>query len=85
MDKFWFDKMSVLLCEGPKPPNSMISGFLNPSGPLLIDLNLPNYLTKYMSENMETFLENTFFANDKFEIPKFQNRGPDLEQTGTNK
>ena len=29
-DQFGSNKISVLLCEGPKPPNSMISGFVNP-------------------------------------------------------
>ena len=29
-DKFWFNRKSILLCEGPKPQNSMISGFLDP-------------------------------------------------------
>ena len=24
-DQFWLDKISISLCEGPKPPNSMIS------------------------------------------------------------
>ena len=37
--QFWFDKISVLLCEGPKPSMSMISGFLNPWNPVFIDLN----------------------------------------------
>ena len=31
---FWSDKILVLLCEGPKPNMSMISGFLNPKEPL---------------------------------------------------
>ena len=26
-DQFWSHKILVLLCEGLKPPNSMISGF----------------------------------------------------------
>ena len=38
MDQFWSNKIWVLLCEGPKPPNSMTSGFLNPGEPLLMDL-----------------------------------------------
>ena len=31
--------MSVLLCEGPKPNISMISGFFTPGGPLCMHLN----------------------------------------------
>ena len=26
-DQFWSNNFSILLCEGPKPPNSMISWF----------------------------------------------------------
>ena len=29
-DQFWFDKIPILLCEGPKLPNSMISGIWSP-------------------------------------------------------
>ena len=39
-DQFWSNKISVLLCEGPKPQNSMISGFLDPYYPLLMDLDM---------------------------------------------
>ena len=42
-NQFWSDKILVLLCEGPKPPNSMVSGFLDPSDPLFLDLNRPEY------------------------------------------
>ena len=41
------NRMSVLLCEGPKPPTPMIPGFLDPKDPVFIDLNLPNYFRKY--------------------------------------
>ena len=40
-DQFWFNKIPILLCEGPKPPNYMISGFLDPWEPLSMDLNIP--------------------------------------------
>ena len=29
-DQFWFNKISILLCEGPKPPTPMISSFMDP-------------------------------------------------------
>ena len=38
---FWSNRMSVLLYEGLKPPNSMIWGFLDPWEPSCIDLNIP--------------------------------------------
>ena len=34
-DQFWSNETSVLLCEGPKPQNAMISDFLGPEGPLI--------------------------------------------------
>ena len=27
-EQIWFNEILILLCEGPKPPNAMISGFL---------------------------------------------------------
>ena len=36
---FWSNQFLVLSCEGPKPQNSMISGFLDSWEPLYIDLN----------------------------------------------
>ena len=38
-DYFWSNNCSILLCEGPKPPNAMISRFL--------DLFLMAYLLIY--------------------------------------
>ena len=35
---FWYNKIMVLLCEGPKLPNSMISGFSIPGNPHLLIL-----------------------------------------------
>ena len=54
LDQFWSNKMSALLCEGPKPPNAMISGLLSPWEPLFQDLNIHNYFKKY-KKVMETF------------------------------
>ena len=34
-DQFWSHKISVLLCEGPKPQNSVISGISAPGNPYL--------------------------------------------------
>ena len=48
-DQFRSNKISALLCEGPKPNISMISEFSGPVGPLtvFIDLNVPNYFKTY--------------------------------------
>ena len=40
---FWSNKISALLCAGPKPNISIISGFLTPRGPLFMDFNIPKY------------------------------------------
>ena len=50
MDQFWFNKMLVLSCEGPKPPNSMISGCLIPGELLFLDLIIPKYLNRYKTD-----------------------------------
>ena len=63
MDQFWSNKISVLLCEEPKPQVSMISGLLSPRESLFIDLNIPNYFRKY-EKIMRTFCE---YASCKFE------------------
>ena len=39
-DQFWFNKTSVLFCEGPKPNIFMISGFVRPGGPVFMDLSI---------------------------------------------
>ena len=44
---FLSNKILVILCEGPKPNISMISGFLTPGGPLSMDSNIPTYVQKY--------------------------------------
>ena len=36
----------VLLCDGPKPQNSMMSGFSDPWNPVFMDLNTPKYFKK---------------------------------------
>ena len=60
---FWSNKISVLLCEGRKPPTSMISGVLGPEEPLFLDFNIPNYFR--MNENyVDTFL-NVFFLRSQ--------------------
>ena len=61
---FWSNEISVLLCEGPKPPNSMISNFLSPGEPLFIDLDIPNYLNEH-KKIMETFSEINISINLK--------------------
>ena len=43
-DQLRSNKISVLLWKGPKPPNSMIYGFLDPGAPSFRDLNIPNLL-----------------------------------------
>ena len=48
-DHFWSNKISVWLCEGPKPPNSMSYGFLSPGE---ID-----WMCKHISENKRTIME----------------------------
>ena len=45
LDQFGSNKISVSLCEGPKPVNSWMYGFLDPWEPLFIDLNIPSDLT----------------------------------------
>ena len=57
---FCSNKILVLLCEGPKPQNSMISGFVSP--PLFIDFNIPNYFNKYKKVYGNIF-EKYFFVN----------------------
>ena len=54
-DQFWSNKTSVLLCEGPKPYNSMISGFLTPREPLSIDLNIQDYFNIYKKNHGNLF------------------------------
>ena len=46
LDQFWSNKISVLLCEGAKPQNSMISGFVDPLGALISGLNIQKTLQK---------------------------------------
>ena len=42
----WSNKILVLLCEGPQPPNAMIYGFVSPWEPLFMDLGIPKYFLK---------------------------------------
>ena len=42
-DQFWSNKILVLLCEEPKPPNSMISGFFELVGTLIYWFYLKGY------------------------------------------
>ena len=41
LDQIWSNKFSGVLREEPKPPNSMIHGFLDPWEPVFMDLNVP--------------------------------------------
>ena len=66
MDQLWSVQISVLLCEGPKPANSMISGLLTPGEPLFIAF----YYTKLLQiiyENMDTFSKIPFLKIVKFQ------------------
>ena len=54
LDQFWSHTILVLLCEGPEPPNSMISVFWSPGDSVFMDSNIPNYFNNY-KENMDTF------------------------------
>ena len=80
---FWSHTISVLLCEGPKPNISMISGFLSRGEPLYMDLNIPKYFKTY-KRNMGTFFKHIIFIKHTFwDINTFCNFGPDLEKMGT--
>ena len=61
LDQFWSNRILVLLCEGPKPANSMISGFLSPGGTLFMGFNIPNYYKKYKKSGH--IFENVIFVN----------------------
>ena len=54
---FWSNKISVLLLERPKSPNSMMSGFLSPGEHLFMDFNIPKYYNK-MRRIVDAFLQN---------------------------
>ena len=56
-DQFWSNQISVLLLERPKPPNSMISGFLDAWDPLVIDLNIQQRFFKNIRKVMELLIE----------------------------
>ena len=60
-DQFGSNKISVLFCEGPKPNMSILSGFLNPGGPLFMDLHLQN-TSKHIREIGNMF-EPLMFVN----------------------
>ena len=47
LDQFGSNQMPVLLSEKSKPPNSMISGFVDPGEPVFMDFNIPKYLKTY--------------------------------------
>ena len=46
-DLFWSNKISVLSCEGPKPQNAVLSGLLDPVGPLIIGFEYAKLLRTY--------------------------------------
>ena len=54
LDQFWSDKILVLLCEGPKPQKSMISGFVEPLGTLIYGFRYTKRLINNIREIMET-------------------------------
>ena len=58
---FWFNTISILLCEGPKPNISMISGFLRPGEPLFMDLNILKYFRNIRT--ILVFLKHMIFVN----------------------
>ncbi len=58
-DQFWSNKMSVLLCEVPKPNIFMISGFLNPWSPLFMEVNIQKIL-QTNKKHMDAFLKILF-------------------------
>ena len=55
-DQFCFHKILILLCEGPKPNISMISGFLTFGKTVFMDLDIPKYFKLY-NKMMETLFE----------------------------
>ena len=55
MDQFWFNKISILLCEGPKPNISMISGFCEPLEPRIYGFYHAKILQNISAKYMEPF------------------------------
>ena len=58
---FLFNKILIWLCEGQKPPNSMISGSSSPREPLFMHFYIPNYFNTY-KKFMETRLQQSIFT-----------------------
>ena len=54
-DQFRFNKIPILLCDGPKHNISIISGFVNPWSPVFMDLSIPKILRKYKNEHGDIF------------------------------
>ena len=65
-DQFRSNIFSVLFCEEPKPPSSMISGFLNPGEPVFMDLDIPKYFNEYR-HNYGHVLKIIFYTCESFE------------------
>ena len=82
-DQFGSNKMSVLLCEGPKPNMFMISGFGGPWEPSFLDLNIPNYFKKHKNNYGNLFETYYFYKSQYCGNRKFRNVGPDVEKMGT--
>ncbi len=80
---FCSNKISALLCGGPKPPSSIITGFVDHWEPLFVDLIHHKYL-KIIRRIMDT-LKNNILVNIFLGNPKLKSFGPDLEKTGTDK
>ena len=53
------------MCEGPKPQNSMISGFSTPREPSFMDFNIQKYFKAYQKDG---HMFRTYYSeNHKFE------------------
>ena len=67
LDQLWSNKILVSLWEGPKPPNSKISGFVTPGEPLFMDFNIPKRLQPIQEALWTHFWKrNMIFANLRF-------------------
>ena len=72
LDQFWSNKILVLLCEGPKPPNSMIYWFLSPGEPVFMHLDIPKYFKTY-KKYRHNFEKYYFCKSDNLFSLKTQN------------
>ena len=70
-DQFGYNKMLVLVCEGPKPPSPMISWFLSLGEPLFIDFNTQKCF-KNMKKHKHLFQPNIFINIKMLDICNFE-------------